>query len=145
MERWWGWAVSAAFVGAVLYPLQTDPPTDSFPLSTYPMFTSKRPPHADVDHVVAIAGERSEVVPPALVYSSEVLQTQQSVKKTIRRGRRAAKKLCSDVAARVAEESDLSWATHIEVRGDRYMVLGYFSSARQPIRSRKHARCEVKR
>ncbi len=144
-ERWWSYLVSAVAIGAVLYPLQTDPQVDSFPLSTYPMFTAERPPFADIDHVVGVGRGRRAPIPPGLVASGEVLQAKVAVAETLRRGRRGAQALCRQVAERVAQSGDLGWVEHLEVRSDRYQVLGYFSSARAPVTSRLHARCPIER
>jgi len=146
LERGWSYLFSVVLVVAIFYPLQTQPLRDSFPLSTYPMFTTKRPAYADIDHVVGVAGDdRSEVIRPGLVASSEVLQTKMVITEALRQGRRGAKQLCEQVSRRVADDADLGWVQHIEVRSDRYMVLGYFGSARKPVRSNLRARCEVDR
>jgi len=140
-RRAWAYLVSATLVGAVLWPLQKAKPKDDFPLSTYPMFSRKRPSEVSIDHVVAVAGERQEALPPDLVASGEVLQAKATITQKLRRGRRGAEELCRQVAERMAADEDYAWADRIEVRSDRYLVLGYFSGARKPIWSRVHARC----
>jgi hypothetical protein len=141
-RRAWAYLVSVTLVGAVLWPLQQNDPKDSFPLSTYPMFSRKRPTELSIDHVLAVAGSRQEAIPPKLVASGEVLQAKTTISQKLRRGRRGAEELCRMVAERVADEGDYGWAEHIEVRSDRYLVLGYFSGAKKPIWSRVHARCD---
>ena len=146
-ERAYGYVVSAILLGALIYPLQTDPPRDSFPLSTFPMFSKARPAFITLDHVVGISADRktTEPIPPELVASGEVLQTKVAIRNTVRRGRRAARELCQEVKARVATEPSLAWVDWIEVRTDRYQVAGYFTGARKPVWTRKHARCRVQR
>ena len=143
-RRAWAYSVSLLLVGAVLWPLQQRPPRDSFPLSTYPMFSRKRPTELSIDHVVAIADARQEAVPPNLVASGEVLQAKATITQKLRRGRRGAEELCREVAERLQGEGDWSWARHLEVRSDRYLVLGYFSGSKKPIWSRMHARCDLR-
>ena len=142
-RRAWAYSVSLALVGAVLWPLQQNKPEDSFPLSTYPMFSRKRPTELSLDHVVAVSAARQEAVPPKLVASGEVLQAKATITQKLRRGRRGAEDLCRQVADRLRGEEDWRWANHVEVRSDRYLVLGYFSGAKKPIWSRVHARCDL--
>lgn len=142
--RAWAYLVSLALIGAVLWPLQQNEPKDSFPLSIYPMFSKARPTEASIDHVVAVATDgRQQAVPPHLVASGEVLQAKVAISHTLERGRRGAEELCRKVAAALVDQPDWSWAERVEVRSDRYLVLGYFSGARKPVWSRVHARCPL--
>ena len=99
------------------------------------------------DPIIIISADRktTEPIPPELVASGEVLQTKVAIRNTVRRGRRAARELCQEVKARVATEPSLAWVDWIEVRTDRYQVAGYFTGARKPVWTRKHARCRVQR
>lgn len=134
----WGAIVSVVMLGAVISPLVHG--VDSFPLSTFPMFSKARPPEVDIDHVVAVEATGTEwVVPPSVVMRGEVLQTKVAISQAI--GARRADALCAAVAARLEAPT----VVRLEVRSDRYLVAGYFSSARRPIRSHVHARCEVPR
>lgn len=147
LERAYGYVVSVLLLGAVVYPLQAEPRRDSFPLSTFPMFSKARPAFITLDHVVGISGDakRTEPIPPGVVFSSEVLQTKVAIRNTVRAGRRATRALCTEVRKRVAADPDLAWVEWVEVRTDRYQVAGYFTGARKPVWSRKHARCRVSR
>ncbi len=143
LDRLWGYAVSVFLLGAVLYPLQTKPPRDSFPLSTYPMFSKARPAFISVGHVMAVGKDgREEPIPPNIVGGGEVLQAKVAIRNTIRRGRNAVRELCRKVAVGVAGDDDWSWVTAIEVRTDRYQVAGYFSGGHKPVSSRLHTRCD---
>lgn len=143
-QRVWAYGVSLALVGAVLWPLQQQRPKDSFPLSTYPMFSRKRPTEVSIDHVVGVGpGGRQEAIPPDLVASGEVLQAKITISQKLRRGRRGAEELCEQVAARLAGRSAYAWVERVEVRSDRYLVVGYFTGARKPVWSRRHAQCAV--
>ena len=134
----WGrlgaWAVAVVTLGAVASPLR-EGAQDSFPLSNFPMFSNARPAEAEIEHVVAVAGERREAIPPGMVASGEVLQTKVAISQTVQRGRAACRKLCREVAARVADDDAFAWAEEVHVRADRYQVLGYFTSSRRPLRS----------
>lgn len=137
MNRW-GALVSVAMLAAVASPLWHG--RDSFPLSTFPMFSRARPAEVDIDHVVGIdaAGER-RVLPPSLVMRGEVLQTKVAISRAI--ADKKARALCRAVAERARGGT----LVRIEVRTDRYTVARYFSGGREPARSRVHARCEVPR
>jgi hypothetical protein len=143
-QRAWGYLVSLGLIGAVLWPLQQAKPKDSFPLSTYPMFSRKRPSEVSIDHVVGVgASGRQEAIPPRFVASGEVLQAKITISQKLKRGRKGALELCKQVAARLADEEAYGWVERVEVRSDRYLVVGYFSGARKPIWSRRHASCPV--
>ncbi|MEM9692561.1 MAG: hypothetical protein AAGA56_08455 [Myxococcota bacterium] len=134
-----GFAV--VMIGALLSPLSHG--EDSFPLSTFPMFSRARPKEVQVAHVIAVYEDgRREVVPPGLVYRSEVLQTKVAIRNAIQR--KKAKKLCQDVATRLRDAGG-EWleAQRLEIRTDRYLVAGYFTSAQRPIWSQRHASCLV--
>lgn len=146
LERGYGYVVSVVLLGAMLYPLQTEPQRDSFPLSTYPMFSIARPAFIEIGHVVGVgADDQRRPLPPELVASGEVLQAKVAILATIQRGRRAVRDLCAEVSARIASDPSLSWVVWVEVRTDRYQVAGYFSGAKQPLSGRLHARCKVPR
>jgi hypothetical protein len=133
----WGAIVSVAMLAAVASPLWHG--VDSFPLSTFPMFSKARPAEVDIDHVVAVDAQGNRwALPPSLVMRGEVLQTKVAITEAIR-GRRA-RDLCRDVAARLEDPAVVS----VEVRSDRYRVSEYFAN-RKPIESRVHARCKVPR
>jgi hypothetical protein len=143
-ERIHGYVVSALLLGAVVYPLAAK--GDSFPLSTFPMFSKARPDVAEIDHVVGIAANGgSRALPPEMVASREVLQAKVTVSLAVKRGKQAAAELCSAAAANVATESGWEWVERLEVRSDTYQVSGYFSGSKQPLRSAVHARCPVTR
>ena len=129
-----------------LWPLALDPSEDSYPLSTYPMFAKPKPDIVTVNHIVALdaEGER-RIVPPAVVGRGEVMQTRVALRRAVRQGGRAARALCREVAARLAEDEAWASAARVEVRTDRFEVATYFES-RQPIEGgRVHARCRLKR
>jgi hypothetical protein len=148
-DRVYAYVLSALLLGAVAYPLLPTSlfpwaATDGFPLSTYPMFSRKRPTVVSIDHVVAIdSAGTARVVPPSVITSGEVMQAKVLISDTVRRGRRAARQLCIAVAERI--RSDASWAgvVTVEVRRDRFDVARYFAVDTKPLRSRVHARCPV--
>jgi len=137
MKRAGAYIVSAALIAAVWLPVIQN--TDSFPLSNYPMFSKARPSIAHIDHAVGVLPNGdTEVIPPNIVGSGEVLQAKTIVSHTIRRGRRAAGKLCRAIAGRAPNYE------RIEIRSDSYDVLGYLDGNTKPVKSRVHARCTAR-
>ncbi|MEM1030580.1 MAG: hypothetical protein AAGN82_09530 [Myxococcota bacterium] len=135
--------VSVGLLAAVASPLLHG--RDSFPLSTFPMFSRARPTELALDHVVLVGPEgHREPVPPALVFSREVLQTKVAVQRAVRRGRGPALALCREVAGRLASSpSPPAVGATVEVRTDRYHVLRYAEGDDTPLEQRVHARCPV--
>ena len=72
---------------AMLTPVLSDPPRDSYPLSTYPMFAAVRETEVSVPHAVMIDADGDEsFVPPVLVANDEVLQAQATIRQALRHG-----------------------------------------------------------
>lgn len=137
--------ISALVIAATVWPALQDPPRDSFPLSTYPMFSSVR--DQPWIHVIvgftADGGQRR--IGPELIANAEVMQAAQTVHQAIRRKR--AKALCAEVAERVAERPELAEVVRLEVQSRQFDPRTYFTSesGRTPLRMRRRARCEVAR
>lgn len=134
-------------VGAVLASawLTLTDGADSFPLSTFPMFS--HPPGKPWVHTVVgidAAGE-SEPIAPRLVANSEALQTAVAIARAVRSGRKATRRLCETVAEKVAREADLDDVVRVEVRSDRYDPVAYFTRGTTPLKSRLRASCRVPR
>jgi len=143
-ERIFAAAFGVGLLGAVLWPVLADPPFDSFPLSSYPMFAKARPTEAvPIAHVVAFdAGGGGRVVPPTMLGSIEVMQAMRTVELTLNRG--DAGELCRRTAA-VVREAGGAWssAERLEVRVDVFDALVYFESDRTPKAGKTYATCRV--
>lgn len=141
------YVISVLFVGAVLSPYVPSEQPDSFPLSTYPMFSFQKDRKATIEHVVGKTSDGRELfIPPGLVANDEVLQARATLHRTVRRGRAATRKLCQEVAERLKGESgELAQIEVLEVRRATYDSIDYFTHDAPPIRSRVFARCPVTR
>jgi hypothetical protein len=118
---------------------------DSFPLSTFPMFSHPRgQPWLDV--VVGL-DERghSQALEPRLVANAETLQAAAAISRAVRSGPAATKRLCREVAKNVAAEPELSSVIWVEVRSEKYDPIEYFTEGPEPLESRKRGRCRVPR
>lgn len=95
--------VSLALIGATLWPLARDPADDGYPLSTYPMFSWKRPTKMRLTYGIGLtaAGQR-RYLSPAIAGSREILQARAILERAAGQGPKALRALCDAMAARVA-------------------------------------------
>jgi hypothetical protein len=135
----------------VVSPALSSAPRDSFPLSTYPMFSSgRKDATVSVDHAVAIDGSRGErPIPPRLVGSDEVLQARATIARAAKRGE--GRVLCRAIAARVAADEGFAGTARVELRATKLDAVQWFEATGEgrpppsPISVKLHARCEVGR
>lgn len=142
-DRRWANLVTIATLGAVLSPVVRD--TDGFPLSNYPMFSSRRDSAVQIHHVVAWSREGAHrPVSPELVGTDEIMQAHRTIKIAVRQGR--ADSLCREVAKRIARDTR-AWldVDALVVRTDRYDAVAYFQVGPKPLRTTVRAQCEVPR
>jgi hypothetical protein len=131
-ERVFAWVVSAAVLGAVLWPLRWGATRDSFPLSSYPMFARNRR-SAVLGAVYAVAsasdGER-RYIPPDLVANREVLQARAVLDRAARGGKKGAMELCRELADRLAARGGASFAgaTSVSIIRGRHDAALYFET-----------------
>jgi hypothetical protein len=143
LERIWSYAFAAAMIFAALLPIAGDPRGDSFPFSTFPMFSGRQSPEATIPHAIAIdaAGQRS-VLPPEAVANDEVIQAFETLRQAVRQGPGATARLCE----RVAEwSSGRETAVRVEIVSDTYNAVRYFEGDKAPLATTVHASCEVPR
>lgn len=124
--RWFGLGVTVVTMVAVAWPLAWHPVRgDSFPLSTYPMFASRRPgAKLYLEYLVATGpdGARRHV-PPELIANHEVIQAIVTVQQAVSRG--DAKGLCTRVAARVARDRRFDRMDTLSVIGGNHAAVDY--------------------
>lgn len=144
------YSLTALVIAAVLYPLSFDKREDSFPLSSYPMFARFHPkPTLNEYYLVAAsrgdAPEFRRSVPPELIANSEVLQAQATIRGAVRRGPRAMKALCAEVAARVARSPSFDRAGEVRLVKGTYDAIAYLTGTDTRGREVVRARCQVPR
>ncbi|WP_437289862.1 hypothetical protein [Sorangium sp. So ce406] len=144
-RRAYAYALTAGLLLLMLAPLFRRPPVDSFPLSTYPMFSwGRHDARTTVERAVGVdsrGGRRP--IPPRLVGSEEVLQARATLAQSIRQGARAARALCRGIAARVAEQSGHADIVSVEIRTDTFDAIAFFDGQETPLDSKLHATCKV--
>lgn len=134
---------SLLVVAATLSPALREPARDSFPLSTYPMF-SYVPKRAWLDVIVGFdAAGHEHRIPPQKVANIEVMQAAETIRLAVRH--RRAPQLCAEVAARVAADPDFEHVVRLEVQRRKFDPLAYFGKApsERLLDLRRRTRCEV--
>lgn len=117
--------------------------SDSYPLSTYPMFSRAVDAEVDLDLVIGrtTAGERVELSPRLIAGTDEVIVAGGTIRIAVREGR--TDELCASVAGRVAE-SERDDIERIEVVTDAVDSVAWYEGDRS--RSTELlASCEVTR
>jgi hypothetical protein len=114
---------------------------DSFPLSTFPMFASKRTSSETVDTAVAVADQRVwRLDPQRIGGTDEVIQAAATVSDAIAAGH--ADRLCAEIARRVSTAGPRE-ATAVEVVTEQYDSIGWFAGDRTPLARVVHAHCPI--
>ncbi len=113
---------------------------DSYPLSTYPMFSSRRtavePVHTAV--LVAVDGTIRRLSPTQISGNDEVIIAAQLVYEAIRRDGGAV--LCADIASRLST----AWTgTEVEIATERYDAIDWYEGRTSPISRVVHTSCRV--
>jgi hypothetical protein len=138
-------AVSIVMIGATLSPLARDPYDDGFPLSTYPMFASKRPTVLTFHYALGegSAGERVTLT-PGLVGTGEVLQAMRVIDRAVGGGRAEMTKLCDAIARRIVDDDDFAHVTSVRIVTGTHDALDYL--VRDTLgRETERLRCAVPR
>lgn len=137
------WGMGLCVLSA--WPAWREPPIDSYPLSTYPMFSYERGQPL-IHRMVAVDRQRNrQPLSPELVANTETLQAAAAIGRAVGAGPEAMRTLCREVASRVAENPDFRGARSLEIRAERYDPIGYFTIGKLPLESRRLWRCRVPR
>lgn len=120
---------------AVAAPVLGSPFRDSFPLSTYPMFSVARPQQATVSSAVGFDASGAEVTlrPTDIGGTREVIQAAATISRAISRGEAA--ELCEEVLSNVPA------AAVVEIVTETFDVIAYFDESEEPLQRIVHARC----
>ena len=144
---WMGLVVSAVVAALFLEPAFRDPSEDSFPLSTFPMFSAaKRDPALVITQVLAVApdGTRKPLPPELATGNLEVIQALQMIRNEVYGGRKRAAKFCREVAGRVRDAPE-PWrsATTIEIARSHFDTVAYFETGAEPVTRKVLNTCPV--
>lgn len=138
-----GAVVTALVALSVAVPMTWEPGRDSFPVSSYPMFSARRD---DADVVLVVAGidsgEELDVLPTEATGHRQLTQAVRALDEAVDDGGDRPARLCAEVAA---------WARdHERTDGDVVIATVHYEAVaflldgrRTPEVERVHARCEV--
>lgn len=147
MERAKAYLLSTAILLAVAAPAFRNPESDSYPLSTYPMFSRRRARTNTVTSALAIEGQHEQKIPPSYVANAETMQAFRTLSSAVSAGAEAADALCHTIADRLAEATDpaFSRAERVELVTETVDAIDFLAGRAQPQDRRVHARCAVPR
>jgi hypothetical protein len=139
-ERWWVRLIGAGIVAVIgVVPLVLD--RDSYPLSTYPMFSSRRtsiePVHTAV--LVDSDGTIDRLSPTQISGNDEVIIAAQLVYESI--GHDGGVILCDDIARRIGGAN--TEGSTVEIVTERFDAIDWYEGRRSPISRVVHATCRV--
>lgn len=138
-------AVSLALIGATLWPLARDPADDGFPLSTYPMFSWKRPTKLRMTYGLGATASGERVyLSPWIAGSGEVLQARAIFDRAASQGRAGLDTLCVQIAARVASLPSYAEVVAIRIVDGTHDAVEYLVRDRIGTETERH-RCKVPR
>lgn len=141
-RRGFAYLAGLGATAAVLSPLVSGA-SDSFPISTYPMF-ARAPGQPSLFAVVGTAPDGAQQsLAPELVGSTEVLQVKVLIQRSVQRGPAAMAELCEATAARVAASDGAGELRFVDIVRRRYDPIAYFVSSVEPIEQERVFRCPI--
>jgi len=143
-RRWGAYLVGLGLPLAVLSPLFSGA-ADSFPLSTYPMFSHARGQPTLYAVVASTPQGREQRLAPELVGSKEVLQTKVLIQRAVEGGEATMAELCRETAARVAAAALPGKPLGVAIIRRQYDPILYFVRGPTPIAEETLFRCAVPR
>jgi hypothetical protein len=140
-----GALVSIAAIVVVTAPVACDPRrSDSFPLSTYPMFASKRDLTQRFEYAVGVTadGERRRIRPRHVAATGEVMDARTTMTDAV--SKRRLPDLCARIAGSVARDRRLADVVRIELVRGTHHAIDYLARG---VRGPEHLlhRCVVRR
>lgn len=123
----------------VLSPLLRSESSDSYPISSYPMFARDKGDVVAFTTAVGIDGDGAahHLSAEILAATSQPVQAAVSVERAVAAGE--ADRLCDTIASRITESDIVSVKVY---RGD-YDVIAYFDGETSPLDETVYATCEV--
>ena len=149
MERGGTYLFSMTLLALVAAPLFKPVYADSFPFSTYPMFSYARVnDQLDLTRAVGVDKKGGEwALHPRLVASEEVVMTAEVLAQTTARGPEASAALCRATAERLTRLDDAfhKQLERVRIGTYRYRSLAFLTHKVPATRIMLHAECEVPR
>jgi hypothetical protein len=142
MRRVWAYGVSAVAVALVFSPVVRPGQPDSYPLSTYPMFSYDRGRESELPTAVGITrDEQARRLSPELISGGyEPIRAFATVEASIAKGDTAD--LCREIARRTVQSGSTD-VVAIEVVTEVHDVVAWFEGHKEPSRRTVYARCNL--
>ena len=142
MRRAWAYVVSVAALALVFSPVLRPDQRDSYPLSTYPMFSYDRGRESALPTAVGVTveGQARRLTPELISGGYEPVRAFATVGASIAKGDTA------DLCREIAERTVKSRATNviaIEVVTEVHDVVAWFEGDKEPSQRIVHARCAL--
>lgn len=130
-------AAAIALSAAILSPLAMPEGWDSFPISSYPMFSrGNLGRRVTLGHALLVHADGTRApAPPALVGTPEPMVAKNVIENAIAAGR--AGDLCAAIASRA------KGAVAVEIATSTFDSRAYFEGSRAPLERTVHASCPV--
>ena len=141
MRRAWAYVVSVAALALVFSPVLRPSQRDSYPLSTYPMFSYNRGRESALPTAVGVTldGQIRRLSPELISGGYEPVRAFATVEASIDNGDTA--ELCEEIAVRTVKNRDDLVA--IEVVTEVHDVVAWFEGHKEPSQRIVHARCPL--
>jgi hypothetical protein len=142
MRRAWAYVVSVAALALVFSPVLRPSQRDSYPLSTYPMFSYDRGRESALPTAVGVTvdGQLRRLSPELISGGYEPVRAFATVEASIGNGDTAA--LCREIAERTIK-SRAGDLVAIEVVTEVHDVVAWFEGQKEPSQRIVHARCSL--
>lgn len=133
--------MTALVAGALLLPVGLD--RDSYPLSTYPMYSRVRADEVGIVTARGLdsAGARRELPMATIAATDDPLVAEALLRRDVRSGRDARDQLCAEIAGRVDDPTIVA----VEVVTEVHDVVAQASRSASLVRRTVHASCDVPR
>ena len=142
MRRGWAYVVSVSALAAVFSPVLRPSQRDSYPLSTYPMFSNDLGRESALATAVGVTidGQVRRLSPELISGGYEPVRAYTTVEASIANGDTAD--LCREIAERAAK-SRATDVIAIEVVTEVHDVVAWFEGDKVPVQRIVHARCPL--
>jgi hypothetical protein len=137
------YSVGVIVLFAMWSPVLRSATNDSFPLTTYPMFSSLVDPVSPVDVAVGRTASGTDVTlsPQLIAGTDEVIVAGSIITQAVRAGK--PDQLCARIAIRVAADGAYESVARIEVRTDTINAIEHYSGNNATLQRTVRAQCEV--
>lgn len=118
---------------------------DSFPLSTFPMFSSLIEPVVEIDYAVGLDrdGNDATLDPETIAGTDEIIIAGSILSQAVNAGEVALAPLCEAIATRISSSSRASEIVGVEIRTDRLDAVAHFGGDHSPLTRTPHWTCDV--